>query len=325
MVNLNKSDTTDHLDRIASKYEPKIEQGLLAAFEKIKSGIILSELEGLIVTGGISAVLAKLGDLEKIIGKEIRDTLIDAVAEGGRAVIGQLPKKAILETYTFDMLDQGVIREFKNHYVRLVSDISMGTRKVVVDQLEANIIAGVNPIKAARDIRDSIGLTQIQNQAVSNFRASLESGDISSALKNTLRDKRFDKLLSSAKKKDKPISQEKIDKMVDRYRERTLKYRAETVARTEAMRAISMGEFESLKQAYDEGSMQVELLRFWVATLDERTRWSHKGMPKLNKDGVGIDQPFKTPRGNLLRYPRDPNAPPEEVVNCRCRLIYKVV
>ena len=33
---------------------------------------------------------------------------------------------------------------------------------------------------------------------------------------------------------------------------------------------------------------------------------------------TGLEEPFTAPDGTLLRFPGDPNAPPELVVNCRC-------
>lgn len=64
-------------------------------------------------------------------------------------------------------------------------------------------------------------------------------------------------------------------------------------------------------------NMGIEVKEQWVATLDDRTRHSHREM-----DGEEI-----TPGevfSNGLRYPGDPYGEPGEVYNCRCRVIPRV-
>ena len=65
--------------------------------------------------------------------------------------------------------------------------------------------------------------------------------------------------------------------------------------------------------AYDELKEKgVELETVWVATLDDRTRHSHRQLHGEVKDE-------KTGKfSNGLRYPADPAGDPEEVYNCRC-------
>jgi len=97
-----------------------------------------------------------------------------------------------------------------------------------------------------------------------------------------------------------------------------------SIARTEALRAVSMGEYESLVQAKQQGKLDINLVRFWNYVPDERTRANHREIPKMNSEGVAVDVPFQTPLG-ALRFPRDPNGIAENVINCRCFLTYDVV
>ena len=65
--------------------------------------------------------------------------------------------------------------------------------------------------------------------------------------------------------------------------------------------------------AYDEiRELGVELREMWVATLDQRTRNSHRHLHGTYKD------PETGEYANGLQYPADPNGDPEEVYNCRC-------
>jgi uncharacterized protein with gpF-like domain len=92
--------------------------------------------------------------------------------------------------------------------------------------------------------------------------------------------------------------------------------RALTIARTETHAAHNTGQQMSVEQASDE--FEVELVKEWVATEDDRTREDH-----LNADGqtVALDQPF-TVGGAKLMFPGDPNGPPEQIINCRCTVVY---
>jgi uncharacterized protein with gpF-like domain len=82
------------------------------------------------------------------------------------------------------------------------------------------------------------------------------------------------------------------------------------------MRVLNEARQEATDQVVEETGIEPSrVTRTWVATLDDRTRDTHAEM-----DGqvVGMDEPFVSPSGAELMYPGDPNAPPEEVINCRC-------
>jgi SPP1 gp7 family putative phage head morphogenesis protein len=87
-------------------------------------------------------------------------------------------------------------------------------------------------------------------------------------------------------------------------------YRTEMIARTETLRASN----SSSEEIYREwGSPQKE----WLSTQDDRTRPDH-----IEADGqiVGIDESFSV-GGEALQYPGDPNASPDQTVNCRCTVL----
>lgn len=62
--------------------------------------------------------------------------------------------------------------------------------------------------------------------------------------------------------------------------------------------------------------MGIEFERIWIATLDSRTRDSHR---KLDGQRVGVDEPFKSMYGKIM-YPGDPKADSRDVWRCRCSL-----
>ena len=84
--------------------------------------------------------------------------------------------------------------------------------------------------------------------------------------------------------------------------------------RTAVTGAENAGRIMSYRRAERIG---VELKQEWLATLDERTRHSHR---QLDGERVAVGERFS----NGPRYPGDPEGPAHEVWNCRCTLIAAV-
>lgn len=89
---------------------------------------------------------------------------------------------------------------------------------------------------------------------------------------------------------------------------------AARVARTSVTAAECAGRVDSYRRAK---SMGIDLKQEWLATLDTRTRRSHR---KLDGEKVDVGSTFS----NGCRYPGDPQAPYGEICNCRCTLIAAV-
>ena len=83
---------------------------------------------------------------------------------------------------------------------------------------------------------------------MTNFRVGLETGD-RTILERALRDRRFDATVERALRGEGKLSKDQIDRMAGRYRERMLKYRAETIARTESMTSIHAGSYEAIRHS----------------------------------------------------------------------------
>ena len=179
-------------------------------------------------------------------------------------------------------------------------------------------MSGAGPIQVARAIRDSIGLTERQRQAVANYRRGLEMGD-TAVLNRDLRDRRFDASVQRMLDDDEPLGAERISRMVAQYRNRYLQYRAEVIARTETLRVANQAQVEALTQVLE----QVELpagavLRTWRATQDARTRDTHAAMD--GQEVRGLTEAFESPSGARLMFPGDTSlgADASEVIQCRC-------
>lgn len=85
-------------------------------------------------------------------------------------------------------------------------------------------------------------------------------------------------------------------------------------ARTMTTSAENAGRVDSYKRATDMG---INMEQVWLATLDGRTRHSHR---QLDGQKIKVGKKFS----NGCRYPGDPEGPPWEVYGCRCTLIAQV-
>ena len=90
--------------------------------------------------------------------------------------------------------------------------------------------------------------------------------------------------------------------------------RAERIARTETIGASNAGAMFAAR------STGLPLKKEWLATMDTRTRETH-----AEADGQtrGMDEPFSV-GGYQMEQPGDPTAPPSEVINCRCTVVFQV-
>lgn len=105
------------------------------------------------------------------------------------------------------------------------------------------------------------------------------------------------------------IAKRLYDGLVARNRNKML-----TFARTGMTEAQNAGRIQRLNEAE---KMGIKVHKEWMATLDERTRTTHR---MLDGQKVPINKPFRVD-GYEIRYPGDPWAPAFMVYNCRCTLV----
>lgn len=105
------------------------------------------------------------------------------------------------------------------------------------------------------------------------------------------------------------ISQRIATTMGESNHKSTIRY-----ARTAMTSAENAGRLDAYRRA--EG-MGIQMQKTWIATLDSRTRDSHRW---LDGTTIDVDEVFS----NGCEYPGDPDGPPEEVWNCRCSMISQI-
>lgn len=314
----------DQLDRIARKFEPRIRDSLLRAFAEIKNLNTIAEIETALTTGGIEAAMGLINQqTPAIIGREIIDDLDGAIVESGRASITVLPPDGVIDpNFRFSILNPKTAAFVQQYEFNLIREISGETLQAVRNSVFDGVITGQNPRETARDFRRTIGLTSQQERAVRNYRSYLENLD-SQALRRELRDKRFDSTIRRAIDNNDPLSKEQVDRMTGRYREKSIRYRSEVIARTESMRATSIGNQEAMDQMVEQGAVDPNMRKFWVISPDERVRSAHTKIGSMNPEGVEVSGTFITPLGPL-RFPRDPSGTAKNTIQCRCAVVYRM-
>lgn len=306
---LNK--VNDKLDSLLSSIEPKIRKAFITMIEELKSSAVFPEILRLLENGQIDAAIS-------IVEKQVTgfsNRLISFYAVAGATAAETLTHLGIL--VSFDQTNFRAVRIMQEARLRLIRELTERQREAIRSAMVSGISQGLNPKIQAGTIKEAIGLTAKQVKAVENYRRLLNENSVE-ALTRRLRDGRFD----STVRNNTVLTQDQIDRMVARYIERQLVYRAETIARTEAIRAVNMGSEELYKQAVESGDLDpTELEYTWWTAHDERVRGSHASMHGQKRTH---GEPFISGDGNILYYPGDPNAPASEVINCRCRRTLRI-
>lgn len=307
-------DPAQRVFELLDKAEPRIARRFLRMVKNIKEQATLTKIADLLETGRVEEALTvtRSGAL----AAEVNAAFVAAGMDTAEELT-----KLMGSMVDFDAVNQRAVDIMRNNQFRLVSEFTRTQRDATQEALVEGILKGAGPREQARAFRDSIGLTSRQEQAVANYRRLLENLD-AEALRRELRDRRFDGTVRRAITNDSPLTAAQIDRMVERYRERYLKYRAEVIARTEALRAVHEGIEEMYRQAIDDGTLDPDgLTRMWNTAKDPRVRDTH-GPMQGQKRPFGV--PFVSGGGALLRYPGDPAASAAETIQCRCAISTRI-
>ncbi len=302
---------------LLGRAENDLQRALISAVTASRDVATLAELERLILSGRLEEALEAAAAAGAV---RLADEVTSVFVLAGRDTSEFLSD--VLEVAVgFDQVNDRAVDVMRRERLRLIREFSAEQRAATREALTDGIARGANPVEQARAFRGSLGLTAKQQRAVNNFRDMLSAGS-REALSRGLRDRRFDGTIERAIRLEEPLSGAQVERMVGRYRERTLAFRARTIARTEALRAVHQGSQEAYRQAADEGHVDLgELVQTWVTAGDERVRGSHRPM---NRQRRPFGEPFVSGSGSMLQHPGDSDAPASETVQCRCALATRI-
>lgn len=234
-------------------------------------------------------------------------------------LVDRTPKPSV--GISFDPAAPRAVEAMRTIRDEFLSAFNASQREVIGEVVTRGLQEGTGTREVARQVRQVIGLTKVQTGALERYAEALRNGS-AEALTSPTRDRRYDATVRKAIRDGRALTERQIADMVEARRRKMLRQRADTIALNESAKALSMGREEGLRQMVEAAGIDpATVTREWRSLRDSRVRDTHIVM-----DGqkVGMEAVFVSPSGARLRYPRDPQAPAHETVNCRCFTIHRI-
>jgi len=315
-------------------FEPEIRDAFLSVIQDVVDNALFGRLTQNIKDGRIRNAFHTLGFTPAAM-RPLTASIERAFEQGGVLKGDTFPKYINTSdgraVFRFDVRNSRAEAWLRDKSSRLISELTEEARINTQSVIQRGVIDGRNPRSVALDLVGRIdrqtgqrtggviGLTQRQEGWVANVRRDLENLD-KRYFTRELRDKRFDSLVRKAIESGKPLSSADVERLTGRYKTAALRYRAETISRTEVNRALNQSDREATMQAVDLGAVRLQdVEREWDTSGRSNVRDTHRAMDGQKR---GLDEPFESPSGARLMQPGDTSlgAPVEEVANCVCRV-----
>lgn len=326
-------------EQLIASWEPRMRQAFLDAVYQIRDSITLAELARLIEAGRIDDAVRAVG-LDPGKFRSMNATLVAAFEAGGLATMATIPATVVTAGYRlnidFNVRNLRAEEWLRTYSAQMIREITESQQAAIRDVLVKGMEEGRGPRQVAGDLlgrfnpktgrreHGLIGLTQTQIEWARNYARELATGD-PAALTRKMRDTRFDAIIRRAIAEKRGLTKAEALPIFRAYLHRALRVRAETIARTEMLAAFHASQQESYQQAIDAGQLtEAQVTKTWVSMRDDRVRFTHDEHGGLDGTTVPFSGVFISPRGGVLRYPGDKQAPIAETVNCRCHLRYSV-
>jgi len=267
----------------ADSVEGKLRQAYLTAVGDMTADLNITNMSRAIWDRSLTAAinLVPMNILEEDLTDASLDLLRDAMRQAGQGSIELLP--GYVAGYNFDMLNPRAVDWLSVNSASLVTGVTDNTVEALRYILRRSFVDGIPPREAAVFIKKVVGLLPGHATAVYNYRQELVA---------------------------QGLGPWRTEMLVDKYADRLLAFRAEMIARTETIRAASMGQQEGWRQAVDDGLLdEKRVRREWIVTPDDRLS-KHRCAPMRGQQR-GLEEEFVTGLGNKVLTP--PAGP-----NCRC-------
>jgi hypothetical protein len=326
------------LDALIEKMVPEVRRIFLDVMQGIVDDAFLDEMIKAIERGDPDALFRATGFTPAAL-QPILDAIDNVYQRAGDAIADGFPDRIQTPTgpvvFRWNMRNTAVEDELRNRSSAMVTRLTEEARDNVRAVLQRGVAAGDNPLATALNIVGRIdpvtkervggviGLTTQQERWVANAKNYLQTAD-TQYFNLELRDRRFDSIVKKAFDSGTTLPDTTIDKLLTAYKNKALKFRADTIARTETIQSINRTDYLLHKQAITDGTLQNGAVsKEWDDVGDRKTRFTHAIMGSKYGKGkaIGIDDPFVSPSGARLLFPGDSSlgAGPEEIVNCRCK------
>jgi hypothetical protein len=320
---------------------PEMQKAFLASIDDIKSEIVLREVVERLERRDIEGAIAAL-HIQQSAFRPVAEAIRQAFNAGGALVAKAVPKLTDLLgariVWRWDVSNQRAEAKIRELSSALITRETETTKEAARQTIVAAYAQGQGPNSIALDLvgRKSavtgkreggvIGLNGPQAELMNRTRINLLSGDpklMAKYLTLQTRDKRFDGAVRKAIAAGKPLDADTLNKVLARLRDRNLKLRGDTIARTETYTSVMSAKHEAYQQGLDAAGRDASLVtRKWRSAGDRKVRHTH--MVLNGAEVKGMDLAFQSPSGTMLRYPGDTElgAGPAEIINCRCDVEY---
>lgn len=250
---------------IADKLAPSLRRRFLQAVEALQGRVSFAAIERAIRAGGITIELTELlNSLPRDLKPAVR-VMNDAFAQAAKVTAG---RGDLQLRGAFNLTNPLAAQAADTGSALLVRNVTNETRRALQRILTRSVVEGIPPRDAARLIRPLIGLTQRQADAV--FTRWLQKGDAAAG----------------------------------RYAAQLLRHRAQTIARTESIRASVDGQLAIWRAAQAQGLLPATARKRWIVTPDDR-------LCPICAPLAGVEVPLNQPfPGGVAGPPLHPN--------CRC-------
>ena len=277
---LGDPDDLPALTRLAERLEPRLRREFLQAVNALRGEIDLEALAAAVASGNVSAAeaVARLDELAARL-----DGMVPILRQGfleGAGFAHQALASAGL-ALRFDLINPHAVTWVERHGADLVTGIADASRQAIRDLVAESVAGGPDVRATARAIRDVVGLTPRQAQAVQNFRERLI---------------------------DDGIGFENVMRRGERYAQAQLRLRATTIARTEVLTSENAGQQALWREARQQGLLEATTRRVWIATPDDRL---DEQCEALDGEETGLEEPFS---GGVMQPPAHPQCLPGDTL-----------
>ncbi len=280
MASKAQLDAVRRLLAMADLIEPRLRRQIEKSLIGVQSSISAARIEELLRSANVISLDRLLANVTKQIDPAAR--LLESVFAGGMNIGADLLPSDVRIDMRFNSKNLPAQLAAKRTAAKLVTNVAEETRAAIRELVTRGFRNGVPPRELAKQIKPLIGLNRQQARAVENYRTGL----VASGLSRTAAIAR-----------------------TGRYAERLLRLRAETIARTEVIRASTEGQIATWKQAVGQGLLSSKAEKVWITTADDRLC---RFCSALDGVHVQLEGTFRSLRGRVAGPPLHPN--------CRCAI-----
>lgn len=256
----------EKLMRVADRYRRKMMRLLVEPVAVSRAMLDEQTLEMLLSLRMLEPVLVYID--KAIVGLEapfrlaeknkISTLVLDIQEAAGNATRCDYTAECLIE---FDVTNPEAVVFAEAHAAELVTAVSAETKLSIRNVVVRMFNEGIPPKQGASLIKQVVGLTEVQANAVLNLQQKVlaNPGKLIYAGKTAVRVPQTG------------MSAEQLKKVTGKYADRLTRQRAMNIARTETVKAANEGQVSLWRQAQKRGDLPKDLKHEWIASFTERT------------------------------------------------------